>query len=256
MRKIIFTSIAITFVGCGSAFASGAMAPVAPAHPGGWLIGIDGGYGQLSTLQGNLRSDWVNPDYIMPEGSVYSQNHDIGEFVWGGYLGREFNLSENALLGLELGYKNLGKSTYNYFLFQAPPVNHTESWNIKIDQQAVDLLLTGKYFIYSGLNVFAKAGVALVDATTKQNYLEKDPQFADRSYNYDKSFWQLEPEIALGFGYSFASNWDVHLMYDYVHGTDGNVMNNNDETVFSPAYKQTRTYESNSVFLGVSYSIN
>lgn len=247
MKKLLLTSIAVSAFACGAAFASGAMAPVAPAHPGGWVLGLDGGYGQLSTLQSNLWDDF----YTLSSDETESQSHEIGDFVWGAHVGWETNATDNLLLGLELGYKDLGDSKYDshYTWNNGAGV---ESWHIKVEQQAVDLLLTGKYFIYEGLNVVAKAGFAYEEATTKQDYSDT----GDPSENYSKSFWQLEPEVELGFGYAINQNWDVHVMYDYIHGTDGNINNNNDYTVFDEDFKHTRAYESNSVLLGVSYTIN
>jgi len=194
-----------------SVFASGRAnilhQPTSYAMPG-WVVGADVGWGYLGTPKDNL---------TIPYYPNFPQSHDIGDVVWGIHGGRTFDITRNALLGFEVGYKDLGKSKYKSSGEWDPPriVNLTR----KVGQQTIDVLLTGNYFVWHGFNLFAKAGMAYVGSTTEQTFYDSNfPHEKLPYYNTKKSIWRLRPEVILGMAYMFNNHIDIHVLYDYIYG--------------------------------------
>ena len=224
--------------------------PACYAIPG-WVIGADIGWGYLDTPTNNLFFDdgyWTD----------LSQSHDIGDIVWGIHGGRTFGITPNMLLGFEVGYKDLGKSKYKSKWTAMDPNDSTLTR--KVDQQAIDVLLTGNYFVWQGFNLFAKAGMAYVESTTKQTFsgsLLCNPINYNGSsyYNTKESIWRLRPEVILGMGYMFNNHVDVHVLYDYIYGvteTKWNGIEYENGGMFFPP--KPRTYSANLVMGGISYT--
>lgn len=228
--------------------------PACYAIPG-WVVGADLGWGYLDTPANNLFFDdgnlWAN----------LSQSHDIGDFVWGIHGGRTFDISPSMLLGFEVGYKDLGRSKYKSSGESLGLNDQEYKFDLarKVTQQALDVLLTSHYFVWQGFNLFAKAGMAYVESTTKQTFSE---EFNIR-YNYDvsnlntkKSIWRLRPEVIFGMGYMFNNHVDVHVLYDYIYGVTETKWNNLDY-IYPPSGPESpkpRTYGANLVMGGISYT--
>jgi hypothetical protein len=276
---------AIVFVGSAKA--------EVPAFMKGLEIGVEGGYGILGTPENDLfdSPDFSTNNSYSTQTALFDQSHDIGDFVWGVHVGYNFKITEHALLGFELGYKNLGGSNYsgtskytqqNKYQYPIGPnpqdvdserYNTNTSAKVDINQQAVDLLFTGHYFIWQSLNLFGKIGVAYVDSEINQKasatrndhtiqYISGQPYPVPQDFtstitnNYDESIWRFRPEIALGIGYTFMQHLDVHLVYDYIFAFDRDVdtsgfgfyWNNDVPNTISPYI-----YSSSSVMLGASW---
>jgi len=252
----------------------------------GFEIGIEGGVGYLGTLDHTL---FNVPGYYEDEFSVniydiYNERYDVGAFVWGAHIGYNLEVFPSAVLGFEVGYKDLGESSYDsnyqhHYASNSRIDNVNISIHRGIEQQAVDLLLTGRYFLWQKLNILGKAGVAYVRSETDQQalsteitqlrigpvwheYVETNP------YNYDNTIWRLRPEIALGVSYIFNQHFDVHVVWNHIFAFDSDQDTNSDPTASTtvnpsepigsvsptiPQYPSAYIYSSNSVMLGISW---
>jgi opacity protein-like surface antigen len=319
MQKTLLGIVTSAAIFCSASFASGGLVqpmPVAPTHPAGWIIGLDGGYSEINSMDSDLLPNFRPYSFTAFNDHLafhpnYSQDHDMGDFMWGLHLGRDFNITDNFLLGFEVGYKDFGKNTYdesfnpvvdyeNHRHFEGDLVDQSithydidydrdnqyrghQNWNVKVEQQAVDFLLTAKYYVWQGLNLNAKGGLAYVHskttsdfgigygydehATVSGSYTDEegthqinsvldDEHVADKTIatnNWDQDQWRLEPEFALGLGYSFTPNIDATVWYDYIHGTDGNEQNNVSGENFGIQNESAHSYSINSVLLSLSY---
>lgn len=222
----------------------------------GWIAGADVGWGYLDTPEDNLA--FGDNDYThIPTLIHLSQNHDIGNIIWGIHGGRTFDITPNMLLGFEAGYKDLGKSKYKstgkWFGWYIPPFYLSR----EVNQQAIDALLTCNYFVWQGLNLFAKAGMAYVGSTTRQTFYIKDEENL-LPYNAKKSIWKLRPEVIFGMGYMFNNHMDIHILYDYINGVSETKwdMFGNDywEGKIWPFPPKPKIYGANLIMGGISYT--
>ncbi|WP_298625139.1 outer membrane beta-barrel protein [uncultured Legionella sp.] len=215
----------------------------------GWIIGGNIGYGYLASQEEDLLLPVVPT--IPSSTEIQTQNHDIGSLIGGGYVGRDFAVLDRLAMGFEVGYKYLGQSKY-----------HTRARNtisdefigsdIKVNQQAIDFLLTGKIYIWQSLNLIGKVGPAYVRSQTKQN----------SSFNLggvvggmstDAAIWRIKPEAGVGLGYTFNNNIGIDLMYTYIGGVDANVTGTN--RYFNPGPDRTpAVYQYNALTAGLSYT--
>jgi hypothetical protein len=254
----VLTGLAIC--ASASAYASGDYMP--SYAKAGFVVGVEGGYGFLNTPNPTYPKDFtyqINPDTIYGVTipglrATYEKTNDIGSFMWGVHAGYDFLTGPHSLVGLELGYKDLGQSKYSNELYlhelhaalTGGGSHPTLDISRKIDQQALDLLLTYHYFVYQGFNVFAKAGVADVYSTTDQDF---DVKHVDEIHALEgkESIWRFEPEMQLGAGYMFAQHVNVYAYYDHIgDGSDtGNVVDH---------LTQAKVYGSNSLWAGISYT--
>lgn len=218
-------------------------------HKSRWVIGGDAGFGYLSTQEENLLAPVPNSIPLNTE--TQSQDYKVGHFIGGGYLGYNYSVLSTLLLGVEVGYKYLGQSTYHSLARDIISVNTLDN-EIKVNQQAVDFLVTGKLYVTQNINFLAKAGPAYVRSQTKQ-----DSRFIftgiSGELSTDAVIWRIKPEFALGVGYTFKDNMDLNLTYTHIGGVDTNV------TGLYRFYNVTpdRTpavFEYNGLTLGLSYT--
>jgi hypothetical protein len=175
----------------------------------GPFVGIDGGYGHQSIYAGQ---DDAN--------DFQGRTDYFGSLMFNGYFGYNFQLNNYILLGTEIGYQFLGVS------------NHTDEQefsNEKLAQQGADLLFTGHIYVYKGWNFLAKLGAAFVVQNSK-NIIYKD--------NESMLMFRIRPEYAIGMGYTFAKQTDLHVFYQHV-GNEGD-----DDTIAA----------TNALMLGVAYT--
>ena len=195
------------------------------AYPAGFVIGGDVGYGYLSSLE-------VKP--VPPRApATGASSTTIGSLVWDVHGGYDLPILEQLLIGFEIGYKSLGKASFSSYetypanysggTSDAQTLNHT----VTLSQKAVDFLLTSRVYVLNGLNVFGKAGPAYVRSASNTHYNLNYPSGtsgteSNQSLSLNPVIWRLRPELAIGVGYSFKNNLDVHLMYTYINGSDFN----------------------------------
>jgi hypothetical protein len=209
---------------------------------GGFVVGIDGGYGYLNSPDPVYPKDFS----ILPVS--YDQDNSSGHFVWGAHIGYDFKVLQNFLFGCELGYKDLGESNRSArVVIDTDYVNASKDY----DQQAIDLLATAHYYPWKGLNFFAKAGVAYVrssiDQAVSTSFTINDVPVNLLLEPLNGSFdvWKPVPEFSLGFGYTFENKIDVHVAYTYT-GSSG------DSSTILP--EESRVYETSIAMFGISYT--
>jgi opacity protein-like surface antigen len=132
-----------------------------------------------------------------------------GSFAYGAHLGYDFALTQNVLLGPELGYYSNGLSQYK------GSDAGVFSDKVKVRSNDIDLLAKLTYMFFNGWNVFGKAGVARVtqkfDAVTA---------FGTTLASAKKTEHQYKPELGIGVGYEFGSNIGFTVSYHHIFGTN------------------------------------
>ncbi len=239
---IIGITAGLALVFAGFAMASGdTFVPPKPVVKGGFVIGADGGYGELNTpnVFTNYNEALLNDAFAGdPLISITnnSNTQDTGDFVWGVHIGYDHQLADtgwlsNALLGVEVGYKDLGNSTYKTkFGFTEVELDgqaiNTADYYAKSEykSQAVDFLLKADYYIVKGWHVFAKGGFA--ELYTKYQFTsDVNVNGVDQNNIGTQSahYWNMRPEYVLGTGYTFGAfgakknmHLDIHAYYDHI----------------------------------------
>ena len=224
---------------------------------GGFVFGVDAGYGYLSTPEETYPNNYTyNSTY------KYSADTDAGDYVWGAHVGYDIRVKPGTVVGMELGYKDLGKTTAGYTYTTSGSTTHIFDLSRKYEQNAVDLLLTTKHFIYKGFNIFGKVGAAYVKSNIDQH--ASSDTTADTMVSHvplaaiegDNSIWRIEPEMSIGVGYTFYNHLDVHAAYTYIGGANDQpiVDVSNSSTNTSVYYPKARVYSTNMLMVGISYT--
>lgn len=216
---------------------------------GGWVVGGDIGYGYLSTQEEEILAPVPITTPRTPE--IQNQNHQVGSLVGGGYLGYGFPVFERLLMGLEGGYKYLGQSRYNSHSLDQVFGNFLSN-NIKVNQQAVDLLLTGHFYVHPKISFIGKVGAAYVRSQTKD---QSDFLLGGSRGGLftDAVIWRIKPEVSLGVGYSVNSSIDLNLIFTHIGGIDANVDGAHRFYSFLPD-RLPAVFEYNALTVGLSYT--
>lgn len=222
---------------------------IGPAHPAGWVIGADIGYGYLSTQEENILAPV--PITVPASTEVQAQSRNIGSLVGGGYLGYNFKVLDALLMGVETGYEYLGQSHYKSLARDLISSNFFNN-DIKVNQQAINLLLTSRFYVWQGFSFIGKAGAAVVRSETNSKSNFNLPPFIG-GLPTDAVIWRIRPEFSLGLGYPIANQMDLNLVYTHIGGVDTNV------TGLFRYYSATpdilpAVFEYNGLTLGLSYS--
>lgn len=248
MQKQLFLGLTSLAAFISVASYAGTMGEIQTAPRGGWVVGGDIGYGYLGTQEENILSP--APVTTPPLTEIQDQHHQIGSLIGGGYVGRDFAVLERLLMGLEVGYKYLGQSKYRTLAFDSFSNDFIDT-NIKVNQQAVDFLLTGKVYIWNGLNLIGKVGPAYVRSKTEQNSSFSFTGTAG-GLATKTAIWRIKPEVDLGVGYTFGNHIGINLMYTYIGGVDTNVTGL--YRFFNSGPDRTpAVYEYNALTVGISY---
>jgi len=248
MKNNILASIGLAALTTVTAYA-GTMGAQA-TYPMGFSVGGDIGYGYLSTQETYLKAlnEVGSPD-------ILTQHKGIGRFIWGAHAGYDTPVLERLLLGVEVGYKDMGRSSYSSYNYSPASVNKDLlSTTVRVEQQAVDFLLSSRLYVLNGLNLFGKAGAAYVRSNTSSNYSETFTTVGPFTtfISEDPTTWRIRPEFDLGVGYSFTHNLDLHVMYTYINGTDGDT--NGLSRFYSFGQNSTvGTFGYNALSAGLSY---
>lgn len=261
-RNLIIAGLLIS--GSSVAYADGNLDSQTTSYAkGGFSIGIDGGWGNLAGPEQMYPTSYygdgiiLEPFQAIPAHIKYTNDTDVGDWVYGAHIGYDFVVNSKTLLGFELGYKNLGKTSnlltldledmrYPLHVLDADAYKDT-------NQYAIDFLLTGHYFIWQGLNIFGKAGVALVNTDTDQQIsVLRWSETGEFTHDVELpatsgSEFRLQPEGSIGIGYMFLCGADIHVSYDYIMGSNGN-------NGLTDILSQNKPYTSSSVLAGVSYT--
>lgn len=206
MKKyLIGIAAAAAVVIAGSAFAAANMqSSYLKAGP---VVGIEAG--------------WSQQDLYFKSADEYYGSIGGGVYVGYNFESPNFN---HWLFGAQLGYKWLG---------------YQDESRGKIYSQAVDVLFGAKYYVYEGVNMFAKAGFA----TLIQTYDDLVTPLMNGGIK-NETYFRLRPEYQIGIGYAFNQNMDLYLAYNHI-GADGV-----DVETYAP-YAVPRT---NALLVGFSYT--
>lgn len=253
MKKyIIAIAAGLAMCFAGFALASGDTFLI---HRGGFVVGAAAGYAELNTVNSFTNLNNVNAN-------VMKVSQDTGDFAWGAHMGYDHQLAttgwlSHMLLGVEMGYKYLGKSKYTNrvnapAVFPIPAINATFKTQYK--SQAIDFLLKADYYIVGGWHMFAKAGLAELYT----QYQFKVSPVGAPSVTFNQHHWNMRPEYQLGTGYAFTMgpqrnmHLDVFAYYDHIT-TEPNAYSITD-AISSGA--NTAVPGANMVMGGVAFSFN
>lgn len=273
MKKYIIAIAA----GAALCFAGFALASGDTFHPpvkrGGFVIGAAAGYAELNTVY-PFENFNKALEHLNNSGVTYSQ--DLGDFAWGAHIGYDHQLAttgwlSHMLLGIEAGYKYLGKSTYKTEgpvpLVQTAittTASYTYARKVEYKSQAIDVMLKADAYLIAGWHVFAKAGFAELYTQYQYKYENNVPGSLTPG-TWNQHYWSLRPEYQLGTGYAFTvgpqrnMHIDVFAYYDHIStepwsesiGTDpyayGSVANGGNDVAIPGA---------NMVMGGVAFTFN
>ncbi len=236
-------------------------------YPSGIVIGGDVGYGYLSSFE----AQDISPPSSLAKASSTTQ---VGHSIWGLHAGYDVSLLDRFLMGFEVGYKDLGQALYSRSAsasigYGGNTNGEVYSFNFNLTQEAVDFLVTSRIYVLNGLNIFGKVGPAYVRSKSNTQYYQlfgpgiaTNQQF-NQSIAVSPVIWRIRPELAIGVGYSFTNNIDVHVMYNYIDGSDLNVVassvlvNNSNSDIGNLSTGIANNYVGiacyNAVSVGISY---
>lgn len=115
MQKTLLGIVISSALFCSISFATeGSTQSTAdsPAHPGGWIIGVDGGHSETNSADSDLipNSNPHSVDGITDNNDgVHSNNQD--NFTKGIHIGHDYNVTDNLLMGAESNYKDVNKES-------------------------------------------------------------------------------------------------------------------------------------------------
>ncbi len=212
-------------------------APQVPmASPeGGWYLGATSGVGVSETHEKTGSNNNSSSDQ--------AYNLTNRSYMGGIHTGYDWSLGNRWLLGVEAGYQYLGKSTE---LQSYPIPSQLKSENTT---RAVDMLLTGRYYITNQFNVFSKLGVAYewlhrsVDCETGSC----SPYTIAASHHNQTTQYHFNPEFQMGLGWAVLPRLNLSLAYQRVLGDEV------EQIDAQGAYDTHINPTINSVLLGVDY---
>lgn len=248
-HKSLFALAGVTAFFSVTGFAGTMGAQTDTAHNAGWNIGADIGFGYLNTQEEDILAPV--PITVPQVTEIQSQSHSIGHVIGGGYLGYDVSISERLSIGMEGGYKYLGQSHYKSYAADTVSSNYFDN-NIKVNQQAIDFLLSGRLLFWRNISFIGKAGVAYVRSQTKATSNFNVISF-EGGLPTDVVIWRIKPEVNLGVGYSINQHVDLNLMYIHIGGTDANVPGYTRYYNATPD-KLPGVFEYNGLSVGLSYT--
>lgn len=130
-------------------------------------------------------------------------------------LAKETDLLGNSVLnvGVQGGYADLGE-------FTTTVEYGASGWTgyRKVDESAIDLLLTSSLHWENGLNLFAKAGVARLQGQYEQAGLRsiRQPEYDPPKESY--TYVSHRPEVCVGVGYLISDKVNISAQYTSILG--------------------------------------
>ena len=215
-------------------------------HTGGFYLGGDVGYGDNSG-----RDPLFNDHY---GAIVFSQQkRRLHPFTGDVHVGYLFDVSDNLLLGAELGYNYLPSSTYRFNVSNA---SISYAGKIKYQQQSTDLLFVTKYYLTRSFNVFGKAGLEAVYQKTTQDVGANGAPISTAGGVSDRQ-GQVMPKVELGVGYNLSSRVELTAFYGRSFGkkdasTPQVTANTNMQPPLEPLVDTTKVLSSGEVMAGVN----
>lgn len=219
----------------------------------GFYFGFGIGEAQLNndaylySAEANIRQPELNVQESSSwEGTAYSI------FVGYNLLSKDVKFFDQDLawrIGVEAGYKDLGKYTVNVHYLD-PDSGVTGYRSVK--ESAVDVLLTSAIYWDNGFNLFGKIGIARFNGVYEQEGLRSPriPEYSPAKETYNYTVYR--PEIAVGLGYLIGERWNLYLQYAII---TGDVPSNRSDRFGDSIIEMPGTlYRADAVNLGVIYS--
>lgn len=168
----------------------------------GAYAGIDVGYAKLDT-----------PSSAPVEGIGFwgaAAQVKLNSFGGGAYVGYHFAVSNNALIGAQLGYNYDGKSRYENFTITPWTINY---YQYSIKENDINLMATSKFFIAKRWNFMLDAGLARVTQTQGFDGGEVVGIIAPTLVDQIKpgTIHKTAPVAAFGIGYEFPFHLNVYV---------------------------------------------
>jgi opacity protein-like surface antigen len=240
MKKLVLTAVAAAIVGTApfAAIAGGVdQAPSAQQGPqGGLVVGLGIGWGRMEMPKNAVT------DQYLKNNAVKYMTHAQSNFAARVHLGYLFKAGDRFLVGPEVGYNYLGDTKYTY-------TDDTYKANYaKASDYSFDLLGVGKYYVTQNLDLFGKAGIAVI---TQKATFEGTPVAKGKVLSYTNNKTKVLPEVAAGVGYDVTKNIETTVTYAHAFGQDLSSVQKSQQATFGndiPSY--------NTVLVGVDYTFN
>lgn len=199
---------------------------VALASLGGPYISLQGGWGGIITNKDDIKFN-IDDKFKYGASDEYNKNmhasHDIGGMAGRialGYLAP--TTAPEFVYGAELGYGIYTANKYSYSWHREGKDLDTDiNANFKYKAYSVDLLAVLQYNFATDWHLTGKLGAAYVDQKLVGNiygYLDGSKNDT-KIIKIDESNHKLRPEIALGVGYNFTTNFSAGIAANYIFGS-------------------------------------
>ncbi|MGA8164374.1 MAG: hypothetical protein WB791_05025 [Waddliaceae bacterium] len=175
---------------------------------------------QNSLLQ--LFSDFSRQPNVYGEVSTIKTKRQ--NFRWHGYAGYQVPVYSCWFLGLEAGYRNLGRKNDRYIgeLNVGEGLEDSRTPFRQVRSYAWDALLTLRYQHCTGLNFFTKFGAAWIKMNLKEGsfYSSRNPQtsFQGPYATYRYRFYNIYPELVVGAGFLITRCINAVVSYGHIFG--------------------------------------
>ena len=248
-KKYIALSAPLIIIAISSAFASTKNITNNTSRHGGIYIGGNVGYANSDT-----DGDLFNAKYGKNEFS--KQTKSIKNLSAGAHIGYLFDITNNFLLGPELGYVYLPTNSYSFNVARSGGTSPAYKGKIKYKQQAGDVLLVAKYYINNSFNVFGKVGAEYLSQTITQDTTLKG---ASKASTLKDTHGKVMPKVVAGVGYNITSNIELTLAYSYVFSGDKASSRANDQSNYNlqaplqPLVNDGKLTSSSEVMGGVNF---
>lgn len=182
--------------------------PQATSHPGGWELGLEGGYNKA---QGGFVNNGVNTN-------LHAYNIHNNNIQWGGHIGYLFPVLSRLLVGAEAGYQNLGSTKLTV---SGTDDNNTGSGSTTRKMthiQDVNVLFDMRYYLTPSLAIIGKLGAALKWYRSASTVFGTNPIQANTNFNTFANSTFFDPMWELGMLINMSAHTNVTLMINHLAG--------------------------------------
>ena len=225
MNKVILTAAAVLTMGVASfAMAGGLDTAPSQAHKGGLYVGAGLGYAKTTTPKNLFEKKNSLGGTGADEGIAIGQKSKFDHFAAAAHMGYLFPVTQNFLLGAELGYNYLPENKYTFGAAGVTaPKTDLVNGTIKYSQYSIDLLGVAKYYVTDEFNIFGKAGIAYVNQKVTQSFTEGNSgldvqDFLKTLPSISSSEAKFLPKVAVGVGYNITQNVELTAQYSHTFG--------------------------------------
>lgn len=240
MKKVLLTAAALVSFGVASSAIAGGLDQSATQQNirSGLYAGIAGGWGEVTTPSSMLTNE------ATVNSSAINMQRTLGRVAARANAGYLFNITNNFLVGPELGYNYLPNTKYTYSSFNFVNTG-------KLTDYSLDLLGVGKFYVTNAFNVFGKAGVAYVRQKAKFTTTNVSTAMTQSTALTEDKFL---PTVGAGVGYNLSPCVEATATYMHAFGKSrsslqqGVIVNNVPTQTFGDAITSYNT-----VLVGLNY---